>query len=273
MHPIIHLGPVQIPCYGLIICIGLFIGTAIAMWSSKTYNIEKLDIALSTILAGIGLLVGAKVLYVLTVIPEIIAEFEFVKTHVFQTILYAFSGYVFYGGLIGALLGYLFYCKWFHIDFSVLINIIAPVIPLVHAFGRIGCFLGGCCYGIEYHGIFAIQFPENEFISSLNSVPRFPVQLLEAGINFILFLVLMYYGRKKRKPYSMLGIYLICYAIIRFFIEFLRGDVERGVFFGISTSQWISFVLIGIGIYLLHIKPKQKTGSTEATQEQTQEAN
>lgn len=261
MHPIIHLGFLEIPAYGTVIFIGLLIGTLIAMYTAKKYDIEKLDIVLSTILAGIGLIIGAKILYMLTVIPEIASNFSFVKKHVLETLIYSFSGYVFYGGLIGALLGYFFYCKWFKIDFKSVINVITPVIPLVHSFGRIGCFLGGCCYGIEYHGRFAIQFPYNEYVSELNAVPRFPVQLLEAGINLLLFLALMIYGRKRRKPGVLLGIYLICYAIIRFTLEFFRGDVERGIFFGISTSQWISLCLIFIGFYLMKAKQKPNVSS------------
>ena len=265
MHPIIHLGPLEIPSYGTVIFIGLVIGTLVAMFTSKKYNIEKLDIALSTILAGVGLIIGAKLLYMITIIPEVVTNFSFVKTHIFETLIYAFSGYVFYGGLIGALFGYFLYCKWFKIDFKVLVNVITPAIPLVHSFGRIGCFLGGCCYGKEYHGRFAIHFPENEYVTELNNVPRFPVQLLESGINFLLFIALIIYGRKKRKPGSILGIYLICYAVIRFTLEFFRGDVERGILFGVSTSQWISLLLIGIGIYLVAAKQKNTSLSDAAS--------
>lgn len=254
MYPIIHLGPVQLPSYGTVIFIGLVIGVITAMFNAKKYNIEKMDIALSTILASIGMIIGAKLIYILTVIPEVVSSFSYVKTHIFETLMYMFGGYVFYGGLMGAIFGYWFYCRYFNIDFPKVMNIISPVIPLVHSFGRIGCFLGGCCYGIEYHGRFAVDFPENEFVSDLNNVPRFPVQLLESGINFILFAVLMFYGRKPRKEGKILGIYLICYAVIRFSLEFLRGDVERGVFLGVSTSQWISLILIPIGIYLINHK-------------------
>jgi phosphatidylglycerol:prolipoprotein diacylglycerol transferase len=240
-----------------VIFLGIVLGVTIAMFTAKKYNIEKMDIALSTILACIGMIVGAKIVYIITVIPEVIDSFSYVKTHIPETLMYLFGGYVFYGGLIGALFGYWFYCKYFQIDFNKVINIISPVIPLVHSFGRIGCFLGGCCYGIEYHGRFAINFPKNEFVENLDAVPRFPVQLLESGINFILFIALMFYGRKPRKSGSILGIYLICYAIIRFSLEFLRGDVERGIFFGVSTSQWISLILVPIGIYLVIRKEKE----------------
>lgn len=264
MHPLLHLGPVELPTYGSIIFIGLCIGVLIAIFTSKKYKIEKTDIVLSTILACVGLIVGAKILYLLTVIPEIISNLNFVKNHIPETIAYAFGGFVFYGGLIGALFGYWFYCKWYNIDLGKIVNIIAPIIPLVHAFGRIGCFMGGCCYGIEYHGKFAVQFPENEFVTDLSNVPRFPVQLLEALINFVLFLILIFIARKVRKRYSMLGLYLICYAIIRFSLEFLRGDVERGIILGVSTSQWISLLLFPIGFYLIFRKEKITSVINEA---------
>lgn len=251
MHPIINLGPIAIPSYGTIIAAGLLIGVLIASFTCKKYNIEKIDITLSTILACIGMIFGAKILFMLTVIPDVILEFSYVKSHIFETLIYMFGGYVFYGGLLGAFFGYWFYCRWFKIDFLIVMNVIAPVIPLVHGFGRIGCFLGGCCYGIEYHGKLAVNYPDNPFISELNNVPRFPVQLLESFINFILCIGLLIYGRKPRKKGNVLGIYLIGYAIVRFSVEFLRGDVERGIFFGVSTSQWISLILIPIGIYLI----------------------
>ena len=260
MNPIFNIGPIMLPAYGSLIFLGLFLGTVIAILTAKKYNIEKIDVLLSTILAGIGIIIGAKLLFMITVIPDIISNFDYCRNHIFETLMYLFGGYVFYGGLIGAILAYLFYCKWFKIDFGSLINIISPVIPLVHAFGRVGCFLGGCCYGIEYHGIFAVQFPENEFVEGLNACERFPVQLLEAGINLLLFCFLFFYARKVRKAGSILGIYLICYAVIRFSVEFLRGDVERGILFGVSTSQWISLLLIPIGLYLIFrkIKPQEK---------------
>lgn len=255
MHPILHIGFIEIPAYGTVIALGLFTGTMTAMFTAQKYHLYRLDILLSTILASIGLLIGAKLVYMLTVMPEIVRNYSFVKTHVLQAVMYMFGGYVFYGGLIGALLAYYFYCRWFKVDFGSLINVITPVIPLVHAFGRVGCFLGGCCYGIEYHGRGAIHYPHNEFVPELNSVTRFPVQLVESGINLLFFAVLFLYSKKTRKPGSILGIYLIGYAVIRFSLEFLRGDIERGIWFGVSTSQWISLALIPLGIYLLLKKP------------------
>lgn len=254
MYPLIHLGPISIPSYGTMILIGLIIGIIFASYSAPKYGFLKIDVLLSTILASAGLIAGAKLLYMITVFPILTEHFDYVKTHIPETIAYIFGGYVFYGGLIGALLMYLFYCKRMEYSFLRFTNVIAPVIPLVHAFGRVGCFLGGCCYGIEYEGPLSVTYPHNDYVENLGSVSRFPVQLLEAGINILLFLVLYLYAKKPRKDGALLGIYFICYALIRFSLEFLRGDLERGVLLGVSTSQWISLILIPIGIYLIRKK-------------------
>lgn len=76
--------------------------------------------------AGIGALAGAKLLEILT--------------HMGQWIYYVFSGFVFYGGLLGAIIGSVFYCREFHKDFYRHTNCLVPMIPLFHAFARIGCF-------------------------------------------------------------------------------------------------------------------------------------
>jgi phosphatidylglycerol:prolipoprotein diacylglycerol transferase len=83
-----------------------------------------------------------------------------------------------------------------------------------------------------------------------NGVALLPIQLISSGINFLGCIVLFIYGRNKRKSGRVIGVYLIFYSIARFIIEFFRGDVIRGVFFGISTSQWISLILIPIGLWL-----------------------
>lgn len=89
-------------------------------------------------------------------------------------------------------------------------------------------------------------------------IPRVPVQLIEAGFNFILFLVLYFYVKKKPRSGRALGIYVIAYSIARFSLEFLRGDVYRGGFLWLSTSQWISLLMIPLGIWLICGKHKEK---------------
>lgn len=258
MHPLIHIGPVELPTYGTIILIGFIIGVMFMMHHGKIYGYTKADFLIASMLSAIGLIVGAKVIFFISVLPEIISHWDIAKENIPYTIYYSLSGFVFYGGLIGVLLMLLLFCKQMEYSFLEFTNIVAPVIPFIHGLGRIGCFFGGCCYGIEYNGPFYVKFPPNEFVTELSGVNRFPVQLLECLINMIIFVCLYYYSRKKRKPGSMLGMYLITYSIVRFSLEFLRGDVSRGIFLGVSTSQWISLLLLPIGLYLLFRKKKEQ---------------
>ena len=164
------------------------------------------------------------------------------------------NGFVFYGGLIGAVLAMWWYTHHFKMDFWQSVELLIPSVPLVHAFGRIGCFCGGCCYGIPFDPPIGIAFTNSPVAP--NGIPLFPVQLVEAGLNFLLFFFLLWFARKPRPQGRILGAYVIAYAVIRFVLEFLRYDYERGILWVFSTSQWISLILLPIGIWLLARRAK-----------------
>ena len=143
------------------------------------------------------------------------------------------AGFTFYGGLIGALLFYIIVCYIFLDKRLIWPTLNSAVVPLVfaHAIGRIGCFFAGCCYGKP--------FSENHILASLFKVH--PTQLYESGFLFLFGLVLL--KIEKIYPLFLIYFYLIGYGVYRFFIEFLRGD-ERGFFYGLSTSQWVSLLIV-----------------------------
>lgn len=281
MFPFITLfDKFEVPLYGPVFLIGFLIAYLIALKIAPKYSVKREDLTFCTIYAGIGLLVGAKVLYFLTKLPNIIVKFDVYQklweADWMAAINYAFGGLVFYGGLIGAVLGGYRYCHHFKLPFVPYVDIYAPLIPLIHGFGRIGCFLGGCCYGIEYHGFGSVQFPHNELIPELSDVPRVPVQLIEAGMNFIFSAVLFVLMKKKKmKSGQMMGIYVIYYTIARYLLEMLRGDKTRGEWGFISTSQIISLLLLPLGILLIRGKwlPKwDKKRMDKALQEKSTES-
>lgn len=257
MLPEIILGEFSLPTYGLMAVIGFLAAIFVATTLSNKCGMPKMDIVFAAIYCAVGVIIGAKLLYFITVLPNIIKHIELLSTSPTAVLLYAFSGFVFYGGLIGGAFGIWVYCKQFHLSISPLMNIMAVAVPLFHGFGRLGCLLGGCCYGKEYHGAFAVTFPDNTGIKGLAGVERFPTQLTEAIFNFVLF-ILIYIFVKKGKPRSgqALGIYLIAYPIERFLLEFMRGDSVRGFFGPFSTSQWISLTLLPLGLYLTFRKEK-----------------
>ncbi len=257
MKPYFSLFGNKIPFYGTLIVCAYFIGIWIATKVAKKYKIPNQDILFAGIYAAIGLIVGAKILYFIAMLPKLLPHFDLLWKEPLLFLEVGFGGYVFYGGLLGAGLGVFIYCKRYKIPLLPMINILTPAVPFIHSIGRIGCFMAGCCYGIEYHGPLSIHFPYNEISPELNLVPRFPIQLVESALVMLLFIVLMLYERKLRKDCKVLGIYLICYALLRFTLEFLRGDIIRGQFFGVTTSQWVSLLLLPVGIFLFVKKFKE----------------
>ena len=248
MHPFLQFGSVKLPSYFTLILIGILISFIVSLVRAKNYNIKKSNLTVALIFIIVGLIFGAKIFFALTTIPDIIKHLDILSSYPGEVILYMFSGWVFFGGLIGALIFLKMFAFQFNQNFNSYLSLLIPVFPLAHAFGRIGCFLAGCCYGVEYDGVFCVIFPDSAIVEGVNLFPRFPVQLLEAFLNFILFILLLILSKRK---ISILGVYFVSYSFIRFVLEFLRGDEIRGVFLYLSSSQWISIILFLIGIYLL----------------------
>lgn len=257
MYPVITIGQLTIPSYGLMAVLGFTAAFFIYLYQARKYGIQRCDVLYSSVYCIVGLFVGAKFLYFMISLPAVIAHSEVIVSYPVQTLSFLFGGYVFYGGLAGAVAGIYIYCRKFQLKFSLFANAAAPAMPLMHGLGRIGCFLAGCCYGREYHGAFAVHYPLTGPTAQLNGTPRIPTQLMESGFDFILFAVLIGYQKTTKKAYRPIGIYLTSYSVVRFCIEFLRGDVVRGGLNHISTSQWISLGLLPIGI-LLWIGRKEK---------------
>jgi prolipoprotein diacylglyceryltransferase len=147
------------------------------------------------------------------------------------------------GGLIGGMFGVILIKRIYHIKLK-LGNIIAPSIALGMIFGRIGCFLNGCCYGIV--APWGIDFGDGNL--------RYPTQLFEIGFHLIAFILLHHYKTRVQTPGILFKFYLLAYFIFRFFIEFIRENPI--IFAGMSIYQSIS--LFGIGYILFVIRNNMK---------------
>lgn len=150
------------------------------------------------------------------------------------------------GGIASFLIGYFAFGRK---KYGPRLIEIAPVAPLcitiAHAFGRLGCFFGGCCYGKPTDSVLGVRFPK-----MLHKV--YPTQLFESAFLFLLF-GLLYYLVVKRHSYQAFAFYLFSYGVFRFGIEFIRGD-HRGAFVGsFSPSQTLALVMVAsvIGVWFL----------------------
>ncbi len=178
-----------------------------------------------------------------------------------------FGSITFLGGLVGGVVIFIVMIKLFFKDLNFhlrkLMNVILTGVILAHGFGRIGCFCAGCCYGVPTKSCLGVIFPyglsKNEYDTAV-----FPTQLFEAIFLFVLFILLTNVKRFKK---FQIEVYLILYGVFRFLLEFIRGD-DRGVLLPIfvtqynvypTPSQFMSLILVGVGVFYLYKHRKQTT--------------
>jgi len=241
----------------MILC-GIFSSVIYASIMAKKRKSSNADIIMLVLYMSIGVIIGGVSLFVLVNIANnkniIQANILNINEIGFIPVLISvFGGAIFYGGLIGGLI-VCFICIRKNSAYSNYIDIIAVSIPLFHFFGRIGCFFGGCCFGIESSFGFTFQ---RSLIAEANEINRFPVQLLEALFNISLFFLLNYFFQNNKFKNRLVYMYLLIYPTGRFFIEFLRGDEHRGIWGFLSTSQIISIMLFLYALVRLHISHRK----------------
>lgn len=258
MLPTFDIFGIEIPTYGLISVVGMFAAIFVGLIISKN-KVDKYDLLMTTIVAGVGLFIGAHLLYSLTRIDDIADAFanygEFGSFWEFlKYITGLMGGMVFYGGLYGGLAAGFLFARKKKYDVAKLSDVFAVVVPLFHAFGRVGCFFAGCCYGVESRWGIAGRVL---YADVRETVRRVPIQLIEALCLLVLFGVMFWLYRKCKAQGKLIFIYLMIYAMLRFILEFFRGDEIRGRFMIFSTSQWISIVtLVWVTVYLIYRKIK-----------------
>lgn len=260
MFPYFILFGKQISLYFIMSMVGLFAAGILAVREYRRNKQDENELIIISLISAIGLFFGGHILYGITKINtlyRLIIHFDKLKSfkEFIDVFKYIFGGQVFYGGLIGLLITGYIYTKKKHIDSKLYFDILAFSIPLFHCFARIGCFLSGCCYGVESKIGFTYT---HAYIESANHINRFPIQLIEASYNLLLFFLLYYLYRKNKMRHKLLGLYLLLYPIGRFIFEFFRGDEYRGFLFGLSTSQIISIILFIFSLYLIFVKKAEE---------------
>ncbi len=251
----------KIPAYGLSIAVGM-IAIMIFLKYQKIYPEVDFDTGLDMMIKTIVLGgIGAKVLYWITDPDSFLILFDSSYT-LMERFKVAFQGgLVFLGGLIGGGVGLYFIMKKYkHLRTLKVLDLFGICMPILQMFGRVGCFFAGCCYGMVCDSPISVVFPDTGFAPA--GVPLLPTQLFGVVGNAIIVITLLLFNKKERKDGKTLGLYLLMYSIGRFIFEFFRGDEYRGIFAGLSTSQWLSIPLLVLGIYLFFIR-KDKISKDE----------
>lgn len=259
------IGKLNVPGYGFMIGIGFIVALLLGEYRAKKKGLSQesvIDMAIIAILCGF---LGAKLLYVIVNFQEFIEAPGSVLGR---------AGFVVYGGIIAGVLCCLLYCHIKKLSFLQYFDLIIPEVAIAQGFGRIGCFLAGCCYGRQTDSAFGVIFPEGSLAPA--GVKLIPTQLISAAGDILFAVILIVisdvvfksvvYGNSRNDAESSektasgskkfghvagdIGcFYLWMYGVGRFLIEFLRDDY-RGAVGALSTSQFISLFIVLGGIVL-----------------------
>lgn len=236
--------------YGFMIGIGIIIGVTILNSRANKRGYDENNIFNLTVLTIISGVLGGKLLFIITNLGS------FIENPISVITDFGY-GFVIYGAIISGMLAIILYSKYKSWSLLDILDLAVPSVAIAQGFGRIGCFLAGCCYGAETTGPLYVIFPEGSL--AVPHVHLYPTQIYSSIFDFILGIFLILYSRKTKECGKVFSLYLICYSVGRFFIEFLRNDI-RGNIGILSTSQFISIftLILGITIYIYSMRKNKK---------------
>ena len=226
------------------IAIGFAVAILMSYQRAKAYGLRKnavIDFALMAMIFGF---LGAKLLYVIVEYQAFFANPRSVLGS---------DGFVVYGGIIGGVGAAIVYPRKKKISFMSYFDLAIPAVAAAQGFGRIGCFLAGCCYGCE-SSFMGVVFPQGSIAPA--GIPLLPTQLISSAGDFLIALILVLYARRSKIKGNVGALYLILYGIGRFAIEFFRSD-NRGSVGLLSTSQFISIVFVLGAVVLFFVNKKR----------------
>ena len=268
MHPIFFEIPIPdflqgilpesitIYSYGFFIACGAVAGFIYTAYQAK----KQFDVKTETIQALIVLILIAAVIggkfFIIFENPKLYFEDPGLLLSDFS------NGFVFYGSLLFAIPTMLIFFKKNNLPILPMLDIMAVTTCLVHSFGRIGCFMAGCCYGIPHDGLLAVTFTHPNSVADPMHTPLHPTQLYSSMAILSILAIILYIGRRKQFDGQLFMLYLMLYAIARSILEIFRGDLERGFLIEnvLSNSQFISILVFiaGLIVYLILRKKSLK---------------
>lgn len=243
MHPVLFdVGGITVYGYGFMIVLGVLGGVAYMFFQGRSDVGLTFDQANTLfLLIFIAAFVGGK-FFLLLENPSLYLNAP--------RKLLTGRGFVFYGSFLFAVPTMLWFFRKHNLNAYKMLDVMAIVTCIVHMFGRLGCFMAGCCYGKPTTGSLGITFTDAACQAPLHT-PLVPTQLLEAGYIFLVMVTLLIIKSRFQKFYGQLFLlYLMLYAVGRSVLEIFRGDVARGFIVNgyLSHSQFIALVVVAVAV-------------------------
>lgn len=232
----------QVYWYGILAAVAFVLAFSTASRRAPRAGVKSEEVFNLAPWIIVGAIFGARLLYVVSYWDK-----EFAGKPI-TAIFNMRSGLVYYGGLIGASIATIIFCRRAKVPLWRMSDVMAPSIALGHAFGRVGCFMTGCCYGKPTDLPWAVHFPADHWTKG---VGVHPTQLYESALNFLFYAGLAWLYRRRKFDGQVFAVYLIGYAIIRTTTEMFRGDYTRFYLGGIATpGQTVSILILAAGLGL-----------------------
>jgi phosphatidylglycerol---prolipoprotein diacylglyceryl transferase len=244
---LLEIGPLTVYSYGVLLAAAYLLALYFSVRRARAMGLDGdrvLDLGIYIIISA---LVGAKLLL-------LVVDFDYFRRQPAELWTLARSGGVFYGGLVLAFFVGLWYVRKHRLPIWPIADAIAPGIALGHVVGRFGCLLAGCCYGTPTSRPWGVTFTDAFAASNVGTplhVALHPTQLYDGGAELLILLFLLFSEKwwRKRAGWTF-WIYILLYGISRYVVEMFRGD-PRGMTMGVSTSQFISIVLVPLAVVML----------------------
>lgn len=245
MHPIlVEAGGVSVYSYGFMIALGAIVGVAYMAIQGKKDVGLKFDHANALFLfIFFAAFVGGKVFLFFEDIPYYLNHPRKLLTG---------RGFVFYGSFLFAIPTMLLFFRKHRLPMYAMLDVMAVTTCLVHMFGRIGCFMAGCCYGKPTGSALGVTFTNPACQADPLHTPLHPTQLYEAFYIFLVMIVLLFLRSRKKFYGQLFLVYLMLYAMGRFVLEYFRGDLGRGFIINkyVSHSQFIALLIFAVVLFV-----------------------
>lgn len=245
---------ISLHSYGLMIALGIVSTFYVTLSKTKRFGMDTDKLSSLFVWVILAAFIGGKLFFFMEDISKYTNDPSLISKAMG-------GGFVFYGSLIFAIPTIIFWLKKNKIKVRPFLDVLAFAGPVVHSFGRVGCFLAGCCHGKVCESWVGVTFTNPDSLAAIKNQPLYPTQIFDIIVNLIILVTVIILEKKQKFEGQLFLVYLMMYGVGRSIVEMYRGDDARGFLFGgaLSHSQFIAICIITICVIVWLRWRKDKT--------------